>query len=180
MGPGQNFLTRFGSGQFFCGLGWVAIYGLGLNLENFPLKMSNLSTFFHLCQKNLFESGRKVPGSKAGRPLIYCRSKVSSGLVGSGPISSLFPLGAYKDCRINVSLCLWGSPDFRQETCSPQGWCIQSSDRRVVGPIWVAIPRFFCGRTFRKRVKLEGLTSLQWTCKWFFWILLKRNLLWFA
>jgi len=54
MGPGQNFLTWIGS----------AIYGLGLDLENFPLK------------------SQKEPGSKAGRPLIYCGSKVSSGRVG--------------------------------------------------------------------------------------------------
>jgi len=32
---------------------------------------------------------KKVPGSKAGQPLIYCGSKVSSGRVGSGPISSV-------------------------------------------------------------------------------------------
>jgi len=42
--------------------------------------MSNLSIFFTLGQKNLFESGRKVPGSRAGQPLIYCWSKVSSGI----------------------------------------------------------------------------------------------------
>jgi len=36
MGPGQKFLTWVGS--IFCGSGRVgsAIYGLGLNLENFP------------------------------------------------------------------------------------------------------------------------------------------------
>jgi len=36
MGPGQKFLTQVGS--IFCDSGWVgsAIYGLGLNLENFP------------------------------------------------------------------------------------------------------------------------------------------------
>jgi len=39
-------------------------------------------------KKNLFGSGQKVPRSKPGRPLIYCGSKVSSGWVGSGPISS--------------------------------------------------------------------------------------------
>jgi len=32
-------------------------------------------------------SGQKVPGSKVGRPLIYCGSKVSLGQVRSRPIS---------------------------------------------------------------------------------------------
>jgi len=81
MGPGQNILTRGGSGQFFVAQVMSAIYGLGLNLENFPLKMSNFSIFFHSSQKNLFGLGQKVPGSKAGWPLIYCRSKVSSARV---------------------------------------------------------------------------------------------------
>jgi len=64
---GQNFLTRVGS--IFFGSGWVgsAINGLGLNLENFPEK----------CQIFQFFSLRVR--SKAGRPLIYCGSKVSSG-----------------------------------------------------------------------------------------------------
>jgi len=69
-GPGQKFLTRVGS----------AIYGLGLNFENFP-KNVNFSIFFPSGQKNCFGLGRKVPGSKLGRPLIYCGSKVSSGQV---------------------------------------------------------------------------------------------------
>jgi len=33
MGPGQKFLTQVGS--IFSGSGWVTIYGLGLDLENF-------------------------------------------------------------------------------------------------------------------------------------------------
>jgi len=38
-------------------------------------------------KKNHFGFGQKVPGSKAGWPLICCGSKVSLGLVGSGPAS---------------------------------------------------------------------------------------------
>jgi len=74
MGPGQNFLTLVGS----------AIYGLGLNLENFPQKYQIFHIFPLRVKKNLFGSDQKEPGSKAGRPLIYCGSKVSSGSVGSG------------------------------------------------------------------------------------------------
>jgi len=51
--------------------------------------MANFSIFFPSDQKNIFGLDQKVPGSKVGQPLIYCGSKVSSGRVGSGPISSL-------------------------------------------------------------------------------------------
>jgi len=62
------------SDEFFCCSGWVrsAIYGLDLDLENFPLNIK----FF-----NLFPFGSKKSlgvSLKAGRPLIYCRSKVCS------------------------------------------------------------------------------------------------------
>jgi len=36
MGPGQNFLAYVGSGQIFAARVGSVIYGLGLNLENFP------------------------------------------------------------------------------------------------------------------------------------------------
>jgi len=62
-------------------LGWVrsAIYGLGL--ENFA-KFFN----FFPCgsKKKSLQNGSKSIVSEEGRPLIYCRSKVSSGRVGSG------------------------------------------------------------------------------------------------
>jgi len=75
MGPGQFFVARVGSAIWF-----------GSEFGKFPLKMSN---FFLSGQKNLFGSGRKVPGSKAGGPLFLLRvkSKLGSGRVRSGPIS---------------------------------------------------------------------------------------------
>jgi len=74
MGPGQNFLTRIGSGR-------VSHLWFGFEFGKFLLKVSNFSIFFLSGQKNLFGSGQKVPGSKAGSPLINCGSKVSSGRV---------------------------------------------------------------------------------------------------
>jgi len=61
---------------FWPGSGWVSHLWFGFEFGKFPLKMSNFSIFFLL--------GQKVPRSKAGLPLIYCGSKVSSGRVGSG------------------------------------------------------------------------------------------------
>jgi len=84
MGPGQKFLTLVGSGQFFVarvGSGQVSHLWFGFEFGKFPLKMSNFSIFCPSGQKNLFGSGQKVPGLEAGRPLIYCRSKVISGRV---------------------------------------------------------------------------------------------------
>jgi len=76
----SNFFSgsgRVGSGQFFVArvwLGWVSHLWFEFGFGKFPLKMSNFNFF-------PFGLARKVPGSKAGRPLIYCRSKVSSGRV---------------------------------------------------------------------------------------------------
>jgi len=36
MGPGQKFLTRVGSGQILVARVGSAIFGLGMDLENFP------------------------------------------------------------------------------------------------------------------------------------------------
>jgi len=91
MGPGQKFLTRVGSGRvnfLWVGSGRVSHLWFGFEFQKFPLKMSKFSIFFPLGQKKLLRVGRKVPGSKPGQPLIYCGSKVSSGRVGSGPIST--------------------------------------------------------------------------------------------
>jgi len=73
MGP----LTLVGSDQFLW-LGSVQQFVVLGYFGKFPLKMS---IFFLSDQKNLFGSDQKVPRSKAGRPLIYCGSKVSSGRV---------------------------------------------------------------------------------------------------
>jgi len=78
-----------GSGSKIFNPGWVSHLWFGFEFGRFPLKMSNFSIFF-LWTKQI-SSGRvkKYLGSKAGWPLIYCRSKVSSTRVGSGPISRL-------------------------------------------------------------------------------------------
>jgi len=76
MGPCQNFLAHFG----------LAIFVLGMELENFPLKCQIFQFFALRVKKKL--SGGKVPGSEPGRPLIYYGSKVCSGRIGSEPISS--------------------------------------------------------------------------------------------
>jgi len=66
------------------GPGRVSHLWFGFEFGKFPLKIPNFSIFFPLGQKNLFETGQKVPGSKASRPLIYCGSKVMLGS-GQGP-----------------------------------------------------------------------------------------------
>jgi len=76
------------SGSKFFDLGRVSHLWFGFG--KFALKIPNVSIFFPLGQKNLFRSGQKVPMSKTGQPLFYCGSKVCSGLVGSGPISTRF------------------------------------------------------------------------------------------
>jgi len=73
------------------GLGRVSHLWFGYGFGNFPLKIPNFSIFCTSGKKNVIWSGRKVPGSEPGKPLIYCRSKVCSDQVGSRPISSLCP-----------------------------------------------------------------------------------------
>jgi len=70
------------------GSGRVSHLWFGLEFGKFPLKISIFQFFPFGSIKISSGLGRKVPRSKAGRPLIYCGSKVSSGRVESGPISS--------------------------------------------------------------------------------------------
>jgi len=63
-----------------------AIFGLGMDLENFPLKRQIFQFLALQVKQNFIGLGRKVPGSEPGRPLIYCRSKVCLGQVGSGRV----------------------------------------------------------------------------------------------
>jgi len=81
-GSGSKFFDpgRVGSSQPF--MVWVRIWKIS------PKNVKFLY-FFLRVKKNCFGSGRKVPGSKPGWPLINCRSKVSSGRVGSGQGPSL-------------------------------------------------------------------------------------------
>jgi len=71
-------------GSIFCNLGQVGsvIYGLGLGLEKFPLKISNFSIFSLQIKKNLFRSGQKVPGLGQSRPVSYllCLGRVRAHL----------------------------------------------------------------------------------------------------
>jgi len=75
----QIFLTQFGSG-------WVrsAIFGLGLALENFPLKSQIFLLFALVVKKNLIES--KSTWVKDG---LACYLLLVKGMLGSGQSPSL-------------------------------------------------------------------------------------------
>jgi len=94
MGPGQKFLTRVRSGQFFVvrvGSGRVSHLWFGLEFGKFQLKTSNFSIFFPSVQKKLLRVGSESTRVKAGLAsyLLRVKSKLGSGRVGSRPISSL-------------------------------------------------------------------------------------------
>jgi len=79
MVPGQKILTRVGSGQPIM---------VGVWIQKISPKNLKYFNFFPLrVKKNLLGLGEKVPVSNAGRPLIYCGSKVSSGQGPSLPSS---------------------------------------------------------------------------------------------
>jgi len=61
-----------------------------LEFGKFPLKMSNFSIFFPSGQKKLLWVGSESTRVKAGSAsyLLRVKSKLGSGQVGSGPISS--------------------------------------------------------------------------------------------
>jgi len=84
MGPGQFFVARVKSGQV-----GSAIFGLSLGFENSPKNPKFFNFICHSGQKNLTGLSQKVPWSKTGWPLIYCKSKVCSGHVGLGQGPSL-------------------------------------------------------------------------------------------
>jgi len=72
---------------------WVRVKNIWSRLDQFFVARVR-SAIYGLREKNLFGSGQKLPGSKAGQPLNYCGSKVSSGQVRSqGP--SLINLHSY-------------------------------------------------------------------------------------
>jgi len=67
----QVIKTSDGSVPKFFDPGQVSQLWFGFGFEKFPLKTSNFSIFFPPdSKKNLFRLGQKVPGSKAGWPLI--------------------------------------------------------------------------------------------------------------
>lgn len=51
---------------------WILVMGLGQKFGNFPHKIPNVSVFVLQVKKSVIGSGRKVPGTEPGRPLIYC------------------------------------------------------------------------------------------------------------
>jgi len=115
MGPGQNFFTGVRSVQFFVARVGSAIYGLGLNFENFPLKMSNFSIFFSSGQKKSLLVGSESTRVKAGSASYLLRVKSKFGL-GQGP----------------------SLPQIQGATCSshPAGYCFvrSSGTSRVIWP----------------------------------------------
>jgi len=90
-GSGSNFFDPGRVGSIFCGSGRVESgqpFMVWVRIWKISPKNVKFSNFLPFGSKKI-ASGRKVPGSKPGRPLIYCGSKVSSGRVESGHGPSL-------------------------------------------------------------------------------------------
>jgi len=87
---GSKTFDRDWVGSIFCCSDQVrlAIFGLVLGLENFPLKIPNFP-IFSLGVKKLPWVGSKSIRAKDGLASYLLRAKVCSGRVGLGPISSL-------------------------------------------------------------------------------------------
>jgi len=68
--------TSYGTGSIFCCSGWVSHLWFESGFGKFPIKILNFSIFPPQVKKNIFGSGKKLPGSKTDLPLIYCGSKV--------------------------------------------------------------------------------------------------------
>jgi len=83
MGPGQNFLTRVGSGQPL--MVWDRIWKIS------PIKMPNFSIFFPSGLKKLLWVGSERTRVRAGSAfyLLRVKSKLGSDRVGSGQRPSL-------------------------------------------------------------------------------------------
>jgi len=80
---------------------WYLYEQLISGFRKFPLKIPNFSR-----QKNIIGLGQKIPGSKTGQPLIYWRSKVCSGWIGSMPISRM-SWDWFHLLNIHVDLLIW-------------------------------------------------------------------------
>jgi len=93
MGKGQIFLSSVRSGQFFVvrvGSGWVSHLWFGFEIGKFPQKMSNFSIFFLSGQKKslrVWKENTRIEDRSASY-LLRVKSKLGSGQVRSGPISS--------------------------------------------------------------------------------------------
>jgi len=96
MGLGQKILTRVGPGQPF--MVWVWIWKISL-------KKYQIFQFFSLqIKKKLFGSGPKVPVSASY--LLWVKSKLGSGRVGSGPISNLSMLSFFSiAAELHILFC---------------------------------------------------------------------------
>jgi len=78
-GSGSKIFDAGRVGSNFCCLGQVgsAIFGLGMDLENFPQKCQIFQFFALRLKKMSLGQVEKYPGW----PLIYCWSKVCSGRI---------------------------------------------------------------------------------------------------
>jgi len=85
MGLGQNFLTQVRSGKYFVTqVGSDQVSHLWFGFGRFPLKISNISIFFPLDQKNSSDWVKKYPGHRQVSLLFSVGQKYT--WVGSGRV----------------------------------------------------------------------------------------------